>query len=153
VQAKVSWVGGMRFVGSGDSGHGVLMESKMADSPPVASSPMEVVLMALGGCSSVDVVDILRKMRQDLSSLEVTIKAERVKDPPRVFTKAELEFVASGEGLTDAALQRAVGLSMDKYCSVSATLTKGGTAVTYTARVKAKDAEEAHGPMPHGHQP
>ena len=135
MQAKVTWAGGMRFVGSGDTGHGILMESKLADTPQVASSPMEVVLMALGGCSSVDIVDIMRKQRQELSSLEVEIKAERVKDFPRVFTKADLAFVASGEGLTEAGLQRAVALSMEKYCSVAAILRKSGCEVTYSHKL------------------
>lgn len=136
MQAKVTWAGGMRFVGSGDTGHGILMESKLAETPQVASSPMEVVLMALGGCSSVDIVDIMRKMRQDLSHLEVVINAERVKDFPRVFTKADLEFVAWGEGLTDANLQRAVALSMEKYCSVAAILRKSGCEITYSYKLQ-----------------
>jgi putative redox protein len=135
MQAKVTWAGGMRFVGSGDTGHGILMESKLADTPQVASSPMEVVLMALGGCSSVDIVDIMQKMRQDLTSLEVVIKAERVKDFPRVFTKADLEFVVGGEGLTEANLQRAVALSMEKYCSVAAILRKSGCEITYSHKL------------------
>ena len=137
MQAKVTWAGGMRFVGSGDTGHGILMESKLSDTPQVASSPMEVVLMALGGCSSVDIVDIMQKMRQDLTSLEVVIKAERVKDFPRVFTKADLEFVASGEGLTETNLQRAVALSMEKYCSVAAILRKSGCEITYSHKLAA----------------
>lgn len=136
MQAKVTWAGGMRFVGSGDTGHGILMESKLSDTPQVASSPMEVVLMALGGCSSVDIVDIMRKQRQELSHLEVHIKAERVKDFPRVFTKAEMVFTAWGEGLTETGLQRAVALSMEKYCSVAAILRKSGCEVTYTHKLE-----------------
>jgi putative redox protein len=126
----------MRFVGSGDTGHGILMESKLAETPQVASSPMEVVLMALGGCSSVDIVDIMRKQRQELAHLEVSIKAERVKDFPRVFTKAEMVFSAWGEGLTETGLQRAVALSMEKYCSVAAILRKSGCEVTYTQKLE-----------------
>lgn len=136
VQAKVSWVGGFRFVGAADSAHGVLMDSKMGETAPLGASPMEMVLMALGGCSSIDVVDILRKMRQPLDTLEVEIKAERAGEPPRVFTKAELLFTASGEGLDEASLKRAVDLSMDKYCSVAAMLSRGGTKITYRCRVE-----------------
>jgi putative redox protein len=136
MKAKVSWAEGMRFVGVGDTGHGILMESKSGEAPPAGSSPMEMVLIALGGCSSIDIVDILRKMRQDLASLEVVIHAERAPDPPRVFTRAELEFVASGEGLTEEALKRAVDLSMGKYCSVAATLSRGGTKIAHRYRVK-----------------
>lgn len=91
--------------------------------------------MALGGCSSVDIVDIMQKMRQDLTSLEVVIKAERVKDFPRVFTKADLEFVVGGEGLTEANLERAVALSMEKYCSVAAILRKSGCEITYSHKL------------------
>jgi putative redox protein len=143
VKAKVSWVGEMRFVGSADTGHGVIMDSKMSDSPQIGSSPMEMVLMALGGCSSIDIVDILRKMRLELSSLTVDISAERAAEPPRVFTKASLEFVASGPGLTDGALKRAVDLSMDKYCSVAAMLKKGGTDLTYHCKLKDEGAAKA----------
>lgn len=158
MRAKVSWVEGMRFVGGGDSGHGVLMESKSGEAPPIASSPMEIVLIALGGCASIDIVDILRKMRQDLSSLEVVIHAERAPEPPRVFVKADLEFVASGEGLTGASLQRAVDLSMDKYCSVAAMLKKSGTLIAYRYRLKleeppAGDAEPPKGALPGGREP
>ncbi len=129
-------------MGAGDSGHGVLMESKSGEAPAIGASPMEMVLMALGGCSSVDVVDILRKMRQDLGSLDVVLHAERAPEPPRVFLKIEMEFVASGEGLTEASLKRAVDLSMEKYCSVAAMLRKGGTRITHHVRLKAKDAPE-----------
>jgi putative redox protein len=135
MRAKVSWVSAGRFLATGDSGHAVLMESKTGDEPPVAPSPMEIVLMALGGCSSVDVVDILGKMRAQLGSLEVLLRAERAPEPPRVFTKAELEFVGQGAGLTEAALKRAVDLSMDKYCSVAAMLKRSGCAITYSSRV------------------
>lgn len=148
MRAKVSWVEGMRFVGAGDSGHGVLMESKSGETPPIGSSPMEMVLIALGGCSSVDIVDILRKMRQGLSSLEVVVHAERALEPPRVFVKADLEFVASGEGLTDASLKRAVDLSMDKYCSVAAMLRKSGTQFTYRYRLKPEEPGEVQAEPP-----
>jgi len=132
----------MRFVGEGDSGHGVLMESKSGEAPPIGASPMEMVLMALGGCSSVDVVDILRKMRQNLGSLDVVLNAERAPEPPRVFLRVDMEFVASGEGLDEASLKRAVDLSMEKYCSVAAMLRKGGTQITYRHRLKPKDVPE-----------
>lgn len=153
MRAKVSWVEGMRFVGAGDSGHGVLMESKSGEAPAIGSSPMEMVLIALGGCSSVDIVDILRKMRQGLSSLEVVIHAERAPEPPRVFVKADLEFVASGEGLSDDSFKRAVDLSMDKYCSVAAMLRKSGTQLTYRHRLKVEEPVEAQAEPPKGLPP
>lgn len=142
MRAKVSWADGMRFVGSGDSGHGVLMDSKSGETAPIGASPMEMVLMALGGCSAIDVVDILAKMRQDLGSLDVVLHAERAAEPPRVFLNIGVEFVASGEGLTEASLKRAVDLSMEKYCSVGAMLRKGGTKITHTYRLKPKVAPD-----------
>ncbi len=142
MRARVSWAEGTRFVGAADSGHGVLMESKSGETPPVGASPMEMVLMGLGGCSSVDVVDILRKMRQELASLDVVLHAERAAEPPRVFLKVDMEFVASGDGLTEDSLKRAVDLSMEKYCSVAAMLRKGGTRITYRYRLKVRESPE-----------
>lgn len=129
-------------MGTADSGHGVLMESKSGETPPIGASPMEMVLMALGGCASVDVVDILQKMRQDLGSLDVVLHAERAPEPPRVFLKVDMEFAASGEGLTEASLKRAVDLSMEKYCSVAAMLRKGGTQITHRYRLKVRGVPE-----------
>jgi putative redox protein len=136
MRAKVSWVAANRFVGAADSGHGVIMESKSDEGPAIGSSPMEMVLLALGGCSSVDIVEILRKMRLDLRALEVAIHAERAPEAPRVFVKADLEFVGEGADLTQEAMKRAVDLSMDKYCSVAAMLKRSGCAVTYRFRVR-----------------
>jgi len=140
MRAKVSWVAANRFVGAADSGHGVIMESKSDEGPAIGASPMEMVLLALGGCSSIDVVEILRKMRVALTGLEVVLHAERAPEAPRVFVTADLEFVGEGTDLTGAALKRAVDLSMDKYCSVAAMLKKSGCAVTYRYRVREKGA-------------
>ena len=114
------------------------MESKSEEGPAIGASPMEMVLLALGGCSSIDVVEILRKMRIDLNFLEVILRAERAPEAPRVFVTADLEFVAEGTGLAADALKRAVDLSMDKYCSVAAMLKKSGCAVTYSYRLREK---------------
>lgn len=141
----MSWVGGMRFVGSADSGHAVVMDAKSDEGPQTAASPMEMVLMALGGCSSVDIVDILRKMRVAFDGVEVVITAERAKEPPRVFTQADMEFVVSGQGLKDEAVKRAVDLSMEKYCSVAAMLKSGGVTLSYKYQIRQKAPTE-HAP-------
>ena len=85
--------------------------------------PMEMVLMGLAGCSSFDVLHILQKGRQKVQDLEVRVKAERADAVPAVFTKIHLHFIASGE-VSEKRLQQAVDLSMEKYCSVSAMLSK-----------------------------
>ncbi|HEX9709830.1 MAG TPA: OsmC family protein [Candidatus Thermoplasmatota archaeon] len=136
MKAKVSWVDGMRFMGTSGTGHSVVMDAKFEDRAPSAASPMEHVLLALGGCSSIDVVEILRKKRQPFTGVEVELDADRRAEPPRVFTKVKLMFVVRGTGVSEAAVKQAVDLSMEKYCSVAATLKAGGVEVAYGSRVE-----------------
>ncbi|WP_341502212.1 OsmC family protein [Gallaecimonas sp. GXIMD4217] len=117
MQASVKWLDGMRFVATSGSGHALVMDGSGPEGQ--AASPMEMVLMAVGGCSSVDVVSILKKARQDVADVEVLVKADRADTTPRVFTRIELEFVVTGRNVSETHVQRAVALSMDKYCSVS----------------------------------
>ncbi|MAD76308.1 MAG: hypothetical protein CML20_16235 [Rheinheimera sp.] len=117
MQAKVSWVDNLSFIGRSASGHAVVFDANGSDSS--APSPMEMVLMSAGACSSVDVVSILRKARQHVLGCEVELSAERAEDVPRVFTKIHLHFVVSGHDLSEKQVARAVDLSADKYCSVS----------------------------------
>lgn len=122
MQAKVKWTGDMQFVGESGSGHSIIMDG---DGSKVAPSPMEMVLMSAGGCSSVDVVSILKKARQPFSHCEVEITSERAETAPRVFTKIHLHFIVSGSAeLSEKQVARAVDLSMDKYCSVALMLGK-----------------------------
>jgi putative redox protein len=117
MQAKVSWVDNLRFIGRSASGHAMVFDADSTDS--TAPSPMEMVLMSAGACSSVDVVSILQKARQQVLGCEVELTAERSESVPRVFTKIHLHFVVSGHELSDKQVARAVDLSADKYCSVS----------------------------------
>ncbi|MBV2130026.1 OsmC family protein [Arsukibacterium indicum] len=117
MQAKVSWVDNLRFIGRSASGHSMVFDADSTDSS--APTPMEMVLMSAGACSSVDVVSILQKARQQVVGCEVELKAERAESAPRVFTKIHLHFVVSGHDLSDKQVARAVNLSADKYCSVS----------------------------------
>jgi putative redox protein len=117
MQAKVSWVDNLRFIGRSASGHAMVFDADSTDS--TAPSPMEMVLMSAGACSSVDVVSILQKARQQVLGCEVELSAERSESVPRVFTKIHLHFVVSGHDLSDKQVARAVDLSADKYCSVS----------------------------------
>jgi putative redox protein len=121
VEANVKWVDGLRFVGCSGSGHSLVMDGNAGDS---AASPMELVLLAAGGCSSVDVVSILQKGRQQIRGCEVRLQAERAPDVPRVFTRLHLHFIVTGKALKEKQVERAVALSMEKYCSVSSMLAK-----------------------------
>lgn len=133
MQAKVSWCGDLKFLGTSESGHSVVLDGNSGDSAP---SPMEMVLLSVGSCSSVDVVSILQKARQQVRDCEVEIEAERADAVPAVFTKIHLHFVVSGDDLSQTHVERAVKLSADKYCSVSIML---GAAVTISHSFSVKD--------------
>lgn len=126
MQARVKWVEGMTFLGESASGHQILMDGNAGDKAP---SPMEMVLMSAGGCSAIDVVSILQKGRLDVRDCEVKLTSERREEAPRLFTHINLHFVVTGKGLTDKAVERAVALSAEKYCSVALML---GQAVNIT---------------------
>ena len=126
MQARVKWVEGMTFLGESASGHQILMDGNAGDKAP---SPMEMVLMSAGGCSAIDVISILQKGRLDVRDCEVKLTSERREEAPRLFTHINLHFVVTGKGLTDKAVERAVALSAEKYCSVALML---GQAVNIT---------------------
>lgn len=136
MEAKVKWHQNNTFIGRSASGHAVVFDGNKEDS--VAPSPMEMVLMAAGACSSVDVVSILKKSRQQVVDCEVTLTGERAETVPKVFTKIHLHFDVTGFDLSEKQVERAVQLSADKYCSVSIMLS-GSVAVTHSFSVKAAD--------------
>ena len=121
MQANVKWVEGNTYIGRSNSNHNVVFD---AGSDGAAPSPMEMVLMSVGGCSSVDVVSILKKTKQEFSSVDVQLTAERAETAPRVFTKINLHFVVTGNNVSEKHLERAVSLSAEKYCSVALKLDK-----------------------------
>ncbi|MFQ5407948.1 MAG: OsmC family protein [Anaerolineales bacterium] len=117
--ATVKWVDGFTYVGTEPAGHSVVISSGDGKS---SVSPTDMVLLAVASCSAVDVVSILEKKRMPLSSLEIFASGERTAEHPRRFVSIHLEFRASGPGLTEQALARAIELSETKYCSVAASL-------------------------------
>ena len=119
--ASIKWIGEEKFVVTSPSGHAITIDSDRASNK--APGPMELVLMALGACTATDVVSILKKKRQKLDSLEVICSGERAAEPPSVWIKLEILYRLRG-ALEEAAVQRAIELSEQKYCSVSAMLQK-----------------------------
>jgi putative redox protein len=119
--ATVQWIGDEKFVATSPSGHAITIDSDRASNK--APGPMELVLMALGACTATDVVSILKKKRQKLESLEVICSGERATEPPTVWIKLEILYRLRGV-LDEAAVKRAIELSEQKYCSVSAMLQK-----------------------------
>jgi putative redox protein len=122
--ASVQWIGEEKFVAISPSGHAIAMDSDRQSNH--APGPMELLLMALGACTATDVVVVLKKKRQKLESLEVICTGERAPEPPQVWTKVEILYRLRGK-LDEAAVKRAIELSEEKYCSVSATLKKSAT--------------------------
>jgi putative redox protein len=125
MKARVKWVEGMAFMAEADSGHGLIMDG----SPDIGGRnlgprPMELVLMGAGGCSSIDVVMILQKSRQDITDCQVELSAERAEDNPKVFTRIHMHFVVSGRQLKPELVERAIKLSAEKYCSATIMLAK-----------------------------
>ena len=120
-EAKVTWVEDRRFVGRASSGHAIVVD---ASAEKLGPSPMELLLIGMVGCTGHDVVDILHKKRQAVTSLEVSARAERAAEPPRVYTAIELEYVVRGRDLKPKAVEDAICLSKGKYCSASAMLEK-----------------------------
>ena len=134
-EANVRWAGRMTFVGKAGTNHLVPMDtSPEFDGDDSATKPLELLLIALGGCTGMDVVPLLKKMRQDVTAVELNITAERSEDHPKVYTKIDLEYVVAGRNLEEDKVKRAVELSQEKYCSVSAILKKS-CPVNYTVRL------------------
>ena len=119
--ASIQWIGEEKFVATSPSGHAITVDSDRTSNK--APGPMELVLMALGACTGTDVVSILKKKRQKLESLEVICSGERASEPPTVWIKLEVLYRLRGV-LDEAAVKRAIELSEQKYCSVSAMLAK-----------------------------
>jgi len=133
IAIKVKWIDGMRFVANDDKGHSIIMDvSKEHGGEGSGFGPMQLLLAAFGGCTGIDVVEIMRKQRQGLEDLEMIVSGERVSEPPRVYDKVRVEYRLKGKDLKEKAVQRAIQLSQEKYCSVGATLkTKAEVSYNY----------------------
>lgn len=115
----------MSFVGESDSAHSVVMDgAPESGGRNLGVRPMEMLLLGMGGCTSFDVISILRKSRQQVQDCVVELEAERATEVPMVFTKIHAHFVVSGKDLDESKVAKAVNLSADKYCSASIMLGK-----------------------------
>jgi putative redox protein len=127
IEASLNWTDKDRYVASATSRHSIVMDTAPEKT---ANSPMELVLLGLCGCTASDVVGILRKKREPFTGLEVNAKAERADGYPAVYTKIHLTYIVRGN-VSHKAVEDAVKLSKEKYCSVSAMLEKTAK-ITYT---------------------
>ncbi len=125
MRARVKWVEAATMLGEAGSGHAVVM-----DGPPdhggrnLGVRPMEMLLLGMGGCTEFDVLMILKKSRQQVTSCEVELEAERSESDPKIFTKIHAHFIVRGKDLSEKHVARAISLSAEKYCSASIMLGK-----------------------------
>ena len=132
---SVNWVDGMLMVGKSHSGHSITM-----DGPPeiggenLGVRPMEMLLLGVAGCTMIDVVTTLKKMRQELTHCETKVNAERADDHPKVFTDIHIQFIIKGKGLDTKKVEKAITLSAEKYCSASIMLGKTAS-ITHDCKI------------------
>ncbi len=120
MHVRVKWLDHMSFVGESGSGHSIVMDgSPEHGGRNMGVRPMENLLISLGGCSAFDVMSMLKKGRQDVVDCEVSIEASRADSVPAVFTRITMKFLVTGHSLSEKQVQRAVNLSVEKYCSVT----------------------------------
>lgn len=125
MKSRVKWVENVCFMAESDSGHAMIMDgSPEIGGRNMGPRPMEMLLMGAGGCTSVDVIMILKKGRQDVTGCEVEVSAERAGDHPKVFTRIHMHFTVRGRNVKPDLVERAIKLSAEKYCSASIMLGK-----------------------------
>jgi len=117
--ATVRWIEGKRFIGTDSTRHSVVLSTS---DEGIGMKPSELLLVALSSCTAVDVVDILKKKRIELTKLEIQTTAEQEADPPWAFRKIHLKYILMGTGLTNTDAEQTIKLSQEKYCSVAATV-------------------------------
>ena len=125
MNTTVRWIDGMMMVGESASGHAVVMDGpENLGGKNLGIRPMEMLLLGMGGCTTIDVMSMLKKMREEVRDCRAEINAERADDHPKVFTKIHIHFVVEGVNLDEKKVGKAIGLSADKYCSASIMLGK-----------------------------
>ena len=136
MRTEIQWIDNVQFEARGDSGHTISI-----DGPPDSGGqnkgarPMELMLMGVGGCTSFDVVNILRKSRQKVTNCVTQITAERANEVPQVFERIDIHFVVEGEGVDPKKVERAIRLTAEKYCSASIMMQRAGVEINHTFEV------------------
>ena len=139
MRAEVKWVEELKFVAESGTGHSVVLDTPDSDKGP---SPMEMLPTVMKGCTSIDVISILKKARQTVRDCLVQIEAEREDDYPRIFRKIHLHFILSGTNLSEHQVQRAIQLSQETYCAASIIMGYSGAEVTHSYKIMAESQED-----------
>lgn len=137
MKISVNWESGLRMTATNEDGLSTVFDAAQeGGAPKSAPSPMEHVLGAIGACSAIDIIGIIKRRRKTVSGLTIKAEADRRDDAPRIFTRIGLHFILVSPDADAAEMSRAVDLSMEKYCSVSAMIKAAGSEVTWTSEVK-----------------
>ncbi|WP_320823479.1 OsmC family protein [Reinekea sp.] len=133
MKTSLQWVGEKAFSYQSNSGYMGFIDGAAKDSADAKGpTPMELILVGLGGCTAYDVVSILQKARQDVVDCQIKLEAERATTVPAVFTKIHIHFLVSGRKLKETQVLRAIDLSAEKYCSASLMLERGGVEISHS---------------------
>jgi len=132
LDSRVVYIDGLQFVGESRSGHAIVMDADPGvGGKNTGPRPMELLLLGIGGCSGMDVISILQKKKQQVTAFEIIVKAQKAEEYPKKLTDVTLEFVVKGKNISEEAVKRSIDLSMNKYCSVKATL-EGSAQITFS---------------------
>lgn len=135
METKVVWNGKMQFTGTTPSNFDIVMDAVPEHGGEnKGPAPMELIPVALGGCTGMDVISILNKMKEKVEHFEMRITTERATEHPKVYTKVHIEYIFKGENLNEENIKKAIELSQNKYCSVSAILRETAE-VTYSYKI------------------
>ncbi len=141
MKVRIKWIEDVAFMGESETGHAVVLDGAPENGGRnIGMRPMEMLLIGMGGCTSFDVVTILKKSRQPVIDCVAEIEAERSDAIPKVFTKIHVHFVITGDNLNDTQVARAVKLSAEKYCSASIMLSKS-VEITHDYKIKTSEAK------------
>jgi putative redox protein len=132
MNARIKWVQDVMFVAESGTGHALVLDGAPAGGGRnMGMRPMELMVLSVGSCSSYDVVTILKKARQEITSCEAEVTAERVDATPAIFESIHLHFKLAGRNLSEKQVARAIELSAEKYCSASIMMKNAGVKVTH----------------------
>lgn len=135
MKIKTKWIDGLQMLSEAETGHGLPLASRLNNDEILHGiRPVELILHALAGCSGMDVISILNKMKQPVEKFWIEVEGERANEHPKVFTKIQITYYFQGKGIEPDKVERAIQLSHDKYCSVSAML-KNACEITSSYRI------------------
>ena len=135
-EATIKWVEGMKFVGYGDSRHALVMDAgETSGGANTGIRPAELLLVAVGGCTGIDVISILNKMRIHIDSLEIRVSGEWSPEHPKYWSRIALKYIVTGKDVSEEKVKKAIELSQEKYCSVAETFRRN-VAVSHTYEIR-----------------